>query len=195
MPLFCWKRTYGRRAKCIEMGHNFAACILSGWLGVHGLKWQTLQFPNGMAGDIFGPSSIRHNDRWLQRESELNERLVEVQAGQAVQFSAYGDAEYVLQSNIKRRHGRKGLVLPPRLQEEDDGMKKVRIGCEWDYAVTANLYPHVHFHKNMKILQAKDVPFRYFVATLFKNTHVCLYGSQASHYFDCQPPTLEQYMG
>eukprot|EP00732_Lithocolla_globosa_P002437 Lithocolla_globosa_v1_NODE_1598_length_2457_cov_74.169858.p1 type:complete len:393 gc:universal NODE_1598_length_2457_cov_74.169858:1075-2253(+) len=167
----------------------------TGWLGVHGLKWQTVQLPNGMTADMFGPATIRHNDRWLQRESEINDRLADVQAGQVRQFSVYGDAEYVLQSHIKRRHGRANLVLPPRLQEEDDAMKKMRIGNEWDYGTTANLYPHVHFHKNMKILQAKDVSTRYFVATLFKNCHVCLYGSQSAQYFDCPPPSLEDYMG
>eukprot|EP00732_Lithocolla_globosa_P001779 Lithocolla_globosa_v1_NODE_970_length_3007_cov_25.984417.p2 type:complete len:161 gc:universal NODE_970_length_3007_cov_25.984417:745-1227(+) len=113
----------------------------TGWLKVHGLKWQTLVFPNGMTGDMFGPASIRHNDRWMQRESKLNDRLSDVQSGEAKQFYSYGDAEFVLQSHMKRRHGGHGVVLPARLQEEDDGMKGARVSIEWDYTATANLFP------------------------------------------------------
>ena len=32
------------------------------------------------------------------------------------------------------------------------------------------------------------------VAQVLTNCHTCLYGSQASFYFDCRPPSLEQYV-
>eukprot|EP00732_Lithocolla_globosa_P002165 Lithocolla_globosa_v1_NODE_1330_length_2665_cov_3.816545.p2 type:complete len:163 gc:universal NODE_1330_length_2665_cov_3.816545:1711-1223(-) len=129
------------------------------------------------------------------RESELNDRLEHVQLGEVKKFSAYGDAEFVLQSRIKRRHGVTGVKdLPTRLKEEDHGMHKVRIGAEWDYATTANLYPWVHFQKNHQLLRGGNVALRYFVASLLKNCHVCLYGSQSASYFNCPPPSLESFM-
>ena len=43
-------------------GHN-------GWKKLHGLKWQTVDFPNGMNGRVYGPISLRCNDlttaNWL----------------------------------------------------------------------------------------------------------------------------------
>ena len=33
----------------------------------------------------------------------------------------------------------------------------------------------------------------YFIATLLRNAHTCLYGGITSTYFNCQPPTLEDY--
>ena len=35
----------------------------------------------------------------------------------------------------------------------------------------------------------------YIVCALLQNTHTCLYGNIISSYFDCEPPSLEQYFG
>ena len=34
----------------------------NGWKKLHGLKWQTVDFPNGMNGHVYGPISVRRND-------------------------------------------------------------------------------------------------------------------------------------
>ena len=34
----------------------------TGWKKLHGMKWQTLDLPNGMNLDVWGPVSVRHND-------------------------------------------------------------------------------------------------------------------------------------
>ena len=44
----------------------------NGWIHDHGLKWQSVYLPCGMVIDIYGPVSIRHNDRFLIRDSDLN---------------------------------------------------------------------------------------------------------------------------
>ena len=36
----------------------------NGWKKLHGMKWQTLDMPNGMNFHVWGPVSIRHNDLW-----------------------------------------------------------------------------------------------------------------------------------
>ena len=36
----------------------------NGWKKLHGLKWQTLDLPNGMNMHVWGPVSLRHNDIW-----------------------------------------------------------------------------------------------------------------------------------
>ena len=36
----------------------------NGWKKLHGMKWQTIDGPNGMNIDVWGPVSVRHNDIW-----------------------------------------------------------------------------------------------------------------------------------
>ena len=36
----------------------------NGWKKLHGMKWQTVDLPNGMNMHVWGPVSIRHNDIW-----------------------------------------------------------------------------------------------------------------------------------
>ena len=44
----------------------------NGWKKLHGMKWQTLDMPNGMNFHVWGPVSIRHNDLWtLEVSSSL----------------------------------------------------------------------------------------------------------------------------
>lgn len=59
----------GRHDNFIQMA------FYNGWKKHHGYKFQTLEFPNGMCGDMFGPYTFRHNDLELLRDSDLNARL------------------------------------------------------------------------------------------------------------------------
>ena len=43
----------------------------NGWKKLHGMKWQTIDLPNGMNMHVWGPVSIRHNDIWTLEESCL----------------------------------------------------------------------------------------------------------------------------
>ena len=43
----------------------------NGWKKLHGMKWQTVDLPNGMNMHVWGPVSIRHNDIWTLEESCL----------------------------------------------------------------------------------------------------------------------------
>jgi len=48
-------------------------------------------------------------------------------------------------------------------------------------------------HQGLKI-QASFVAKEYFVAVLLNNAHTCIYGSNVAEYFDCEPPTLSEWM-
>eukprot|EP00732_Lithocolla_globosa_P006591 Lithocolla_globosa_v1_NODE_7752_length_904_cov_11.598351.p1 type:complete len:150 gc:universal NODE_7752_length_904_cov_11.598351:624-175(-) len=147
-----------------------------------------------MVMDMYGPESARHNDLYLLRESKINRRLAQLQAGRPKQYVIYGDAIFLLLSHIRRRHVSLVGPLPQRLADENDFMAKVRIAIEWDYGTTANLYPFLHYKRNLHLLRHPNISKLYFVGTLLKNCHVCLYGSQTASYFGCRPPTLEEYM-
>jgi hypothetical protein len=76
-------------------------------------------------------------------------------------------------------------------------MKTVRISIEWNYMVTGTLFRYTSNQKKLKLLESATVSRVYIVATLFRNFHVCCYGSETSNYFDILIDTsslLESYV-
>lgn len=76
---------------------------------------------------------------------------------------------------------------------ENRMMSKMRISNEWDYAVTANLFPYVKDKKAYKLRKNKMCGHYYIVATLLRNAHMCLYEGLTSSYYNCPTPTLFEY--
>ena len=165
----------------------------NGWKSNHGLKHQTVDCAYGMTVDMFGPTSLRRNDLHLLRQSEINSRLRNLQQGQAIQLTIYGDSIYPRLSHLHTswRHE------PTESQKaENKAYTKVRIAIEWNYMITASLYSYLTNEKKLKILQSQNVAKIYTVATILRNCHVALYGSETSHYFGIEIPNnfLELYM-
>ena len=84
-----------------------------------------------------------------------------------------------------------GANLTDRQKSENKAMKKSRIAVEWDFGVTSNIFPFTQVWSNLKLLQHPDASLYYFVATILRNAHNCLYGGITSRYFECLPPSLE----
>ena len=80
--------------------NNIQRAFYNGWKKHHGHKFQTLEAPNGMCIDLFGPMSFRHSDLELLELSELNERLAELQVGNNKQYAAYGDGIFPILSHL-----------------------------------------------------------------------------------------------
>jgi hypothetical protein len=78
----------------------------NGWKKLHGMKWQTVDLPNGMNFHVWGPISIRHNDLNSLYDSEINRLIVELQLGNNLQWVIYGDSAfiYVPDSHVFARH-------------------------------------------------------------------------------------------
>ena len=72
----------------------------NGWKSIHGLKHQTVDIAHGITIDLYGPMSLRRNDLTLLRESNIVNRLREVQDGQADQYVMFGDSAYKKQSHL-----------------------------------------------------------------------------------------------
>lgn len=45
----------------------------------------------------------------------------------------------------------------------------------------------------MKLLKSKNTVNLYFIATILRNAHCCLYEGLTASYFNCLAPTLEDY--
>ncbi|RPB06403.1 hypothetical protein P167DRAFT_561165 [Morchella conica CCBAS932] len=50
------------------------------------------------------------------------------------------------------------------------------------------------FNTQMSQVFLSAIGLEYRVAVILTNAHVCLYGSQVSSYFECEPPSLENYL-
>lgn len=162
----------------------------NGWKKHHGHKYQSVELPNGMVADMYGPVSFRHNDVKVLRDSELNERLAALQANEVLQYASYGDGIFPIKSHTIGKHV--GETTPEE-RYENRMMSKIRIANEWDYGITANNYPFVKHRAAQKIRHNKLCTKFYFIATLLRNAHVCLYESETSSYFDCPAPSLFDY--
>ena len=166
----------------------------NGWKKHHGFKYQTLELPNGLAADVFGPRSFRRNDLQLLEESQLNARLHDLQITSRVQYKAYGDGIFPIQTHLIGKHSIiEGNPLNARFSAENEVMTKIRIANEWSYGYTGTLFPLVKDKFFNKIRLSPNCAFWYFVATLLRNAYVCLYGNISTQYFKISPPDLEEY--
>jgi hypothetical protein len=162
----------------------------NGWKHHHGIKYLSVEAPNGLCMYLYGPRSFKDSDLRLLRESDLNNTLANLQLGNPDQYCAYGDGIFPIRSNLRSRNIFRATPLEVH---ERRVMTKIRVSNEWGYACTANLFPFVKNKSFQKIRQNKTCIYNYAVATLLRNAYVCLYENQISAYFNCPPPTFEEY--
>jgi hypothetical protein len=90
----------------------------TGWKKMHGQKFKTVDLPNGMNGDVFGPVSCRQMDKQNLIDSHINDRLGLLQQHEVEQYQLYGDGSYITPelSHIQARHPYLHLTLRQRLE-------------------------------------------------------------------------------
>jgi hypothetical protein len=147
----------------------------NGWKKFHGYKYQTLEAPNGMCMDLYGPMTFRHSDTELYADSNINDRLRQIGP-----YCVYGDGIYSVQSNT--------------MSAADPIMTKARISNEWDYGVTANLFAFCKYKRSLKMTQKNHSDY-YIVSTILRNLHLCMYDGLTASYYELAAPTLEEYLG
>lgn len=110
-------------------GLDVQRLVYNGWKKFHCLKFQAVEFPNGMTGDMFGPVTGSHNDNYALRMSLISERLRNIQVGENVTFALYGDSAYPYSDTILRPY--KGQINGE--QSHINGVwSKLRIAVEWN---------------------------------------------------------------
>ena len=109
---------------------------------------------HGFTIDLFEPTSLRRNDLKLLGESDLNERLYQVQEG-GIQYKAYGDSIYPHLSNITSSW--RNANLSDRQRRENAKMKSVRISIEWNYGHAANLFGYLRNLHKLRVMNGGTV--------------------------------------
>ena len=98
--------------------------------------------------------------------------LLTISLGSLLQYASYGDGIFPIDTHTIGKHQ---LALTDREKYENRMMSKIRISNKWDYGATANLFPFIKWKAGQKVRQNRLVTKYYFVATLLRNAHVCLY--------------------
>ena len=161
------------------------------WKCFHGIKWLTIEGPNGMVIFMYGPDSFVRNDCRLVNESGINELLEDCQQDDVLIFACYGDRIFVNNTCIARAF--EGEDLTDVEVAINKAFTSLRVSIEWDYGLTSIKFPLTQYWQKNKIKASPLQSRQYFVATLMRNALVCLYGSITASYFDVRPPTLEEY--
>ena len=161
--------------------------VYNGHKRLHALKFQSLIYPNGIIGHLHGPMSGRRHDVALLNESGL----LPMFAATAPNYVIYGDKGYTLQQSLIAPY--RGAHLTPQQEMFNKEMGKLRTSVEWGFGKIGVYFAFLDFKKNQKLM-LQPVGKNYVVGCLLTNCHTCLYGSVTSTFFNCNPPTLEEYL-
>ncbi|KAK3237514.1 hypothetical protein CYMTET_52416 [Cymbomonas tetramitiformis] len=133
---------------------------------------------------------VERHDSFMLRESKLLEQLEEYFSDKDVVFLIYGDPAYPVSEYLIT--GYKGINLTADQKLLNKFMSSCREAVEWAFGKVLQYQAYLDFKKNLKILLS-PVSTQYKAGVLVTNMHTCLYGCTSSRYFDCDPPTLEEY--
>lgn len=165
----------------------------NGWKKVHGMKYQTIDLPNGMNFHVYGPVSVRHNDLYTLHNSGIDDLLTVFQQGYINQYCVYGDSAYTIfnLANVRARHNNEVNTLREIL--ENKAMSSARQTIEWDYGDVSKMWATLSFSKVLK-MRRMPVSSMYITAMILRNAHNTMYGGNTAVYFNCTPPPFEHWI-
>lgn len=122
---------------------NFIVCRIINFILFTGTKFQSIESVLGICLHMYGPRSFRQSDITLLNDSRINETIENLldQEPANMQHCLYGDGIYPPDTHLMSKYS--GAVLTAAEIAENRGMTSMRITNEWDYGVTANLFPFI----------------------------------------------------
>lgn len=164
----------------------------SGYKRCHGIKFQSIVYPNGIIANLAGPFHGNRHDSGMLAESGVVEFLEkELKGIGGRRLCLYGDQGYGIAPYLLRPY--QGARLTPLEHQFNRAMSINRIVVEWSFGKIIQYFAFLDYKKNLKLL-LQPVGKMYAVGAILTNCHTCLYGSETSIYFQCAPPKLESYL-
>ena len=151
----------------------------TGWKKLHGLKWQTVSLPNGLEMHAWGPLSCRRNDNHMLNKSAIKNKIRDAQLGHELQYKIHGDSAYSEDNYLASGGGR--------------GMASVRETIEWNYKDVKTTWKYIDYKHALK-LHNQPLAKIFFVCMLLRNAHSCMNSNQTALYFECMPPSFEEWL-
>ena len=169
----------------------FQRAFYTGWKKMSGLKCQTLNLPNGMHLDVYGPLTCRRSDSRLRRMSKVEHQLRLLQLDNPSKYCAFGDSAYQRGEFMHTMNS--GRNLTNRQIQENACLCAVREPIEWGNKEVKNYFKSLNYSNGLR-LGSMPVCEMILYSFLMTNILCCFYGNQTSEYFHCRPPTLEEYL-
>jgi hypothetical protein len=171
----------------------FQAVVYNGKDKTHALKYQVFVSPDGIMRHVFGPVCGSRHDQHMVHESKILQWITShgsCASGNA--FVCYADAGYAVAPGIMRPFADEKINIEHKAFNEV--MSSVRICVEWEFGDIVAQWAHVNYKRNQVIANGSRPGQQYIVAALLSNCRNCLHPAKTSQYFQCLPPTLEEYI-
>ena len=168
----------------------------------HGLKYQSVLFPNGMFAGLFG-TSASHNDLGVLNMSGLAHYLEDILHPEytmegGILPALYGDAIFQSEnySTIVSRFDLVGTEEEIALYRKlNYRMSGVRQSIEHMYGQLFNLLRILKTPRQHQIFRGGNSAYRLGIVCFFiLNCYTCFNGSPCNSMFDSTPPTIESYL-
>lgn len=180
----------GTTIRVARPGRGLQRCMYSGHKRDHVMKFQSVVTPDGLLFHLYGPVEGRRHDLTMYNESGMDEVLSHSLLIGEHQYCLYGDRAYMLRPWMQVAYT--GTVTEEQ-EAYNAAMNALRIVVEWGYKDLKQVFSALDYKRKLKV---REWPcgLVYQVAVLLWNVRCCLYGSQASQFFQCDPLSLEQYL-
>eukprot|EP00601_Ochromonadales_sp_CCMP2298_P008527 CAMPEP_0173202072 /NCGR_PEP_ID=MMETSP1141-20130122/18734_1 /TAXON_ID=483371 /ORGANISM="non described non described, Strain CCMP2298" /LENGTH=356 /DNA_ID=CAMNT_0014127325 /DNA_START=83 /DNA_END=1150 /DNA_ORIENTATION=+ len=125
----------------------------TGYKHMHGLKYQSIELPNGLCMDLYGPTPVNFGDTELVTESQLEMKLAQLSHGLGKEYIIYGDGIFQHTPHIKSKHAGETT----RAERYENGiMTKLRISNEWAYGITGQTFSTLLWKYALKLQQNRE---------------------------------------
>ena len=180
----------------------------SGYNKFVGLKYLLVNTPHGMTALLHGPESNRRSDPHLVKSCRLEKQLKDLSAEflpPGEKAKCYGDSIFKITNFMQGPHNphlysddfqHANKEYCADLLAQDRTLSAERISAEWIIAVAQNKFPLVGDKKKFKLMSTNKLQpakTQINVAVFLTDVMTSLDGNQISKYFDCAPPSLEDY--
>ena len=137
---------------------------------------------------LFGAESLRHNDLFMFDQSCIHDILVNIQEGNPLKYAIWGDSAYqhLVEEHVSFRV--EGLA-----ELTSKAMGSARETVEWNFAHLKGLFKMLDCRHALRI---RGMPVVDMVksACLLRNAYVSMNGNQTSRFFNCKPPSFEEWL-
>lgn len=172
-------------------GDGLQNVVYNGHKRKHALKFQAITLADGMFYHVYGPVEGRRHDWTLYCRSEIEDQLSLYLIVDGKQYCIYGDSGYNQRDFMDVPF--QGGALNADMRAFNKAMSEGRITIEWMFKEVKTFWTAVDFPRKLRVLQL-PVGTMYLAGMLLCNMRNCFYANQTSQYFNCKPPTLEEYL-
>jgi len=152
--------------------------------------------PDGLFVSLTGPFPGIYNDKKKLQATDLLGKLEELEELLGEDYKVLGDAGFDFDPDPKYKLIRN---LPGGGSTENQrkyckSLAKIRIAVEWPFGHTLANFPYLRAKAKMK--RRSNCAKFYKVCAFLHNCYLCTgyEHRQVSTFFNCQPPTLEEYL-